>query len=171
MISDLTYKIVSYSVDPDFNSDECVDWAIEMLELGHETEHLLILAGLSKPTNYFETTDYLRRVLQELGLEERTGLEGMFNYCTYYILKIAKGRNVRLNLNRIVSFCQTKCYEESIYDFYLLYWAWDDLDYGNHHPPYWPEADDANIELIVVETARRWLSENERQYGRPNHEL
>src|SRR6478735_625598 len=99
MISDLTYKIVSYSVDPDFNSDECVDWAIEMLELGHETEHLLILAGLSKPTNYFETTDYLRRALQELGLEEKTGLEGMFNYCTYYILKIANGRNVRLNLN------------------------------------------------------------------------
>jgi hypothetical protein len=166
MISDLTYKVVAYTVDPSFNSDECVDWAIEMLELGHETESLLVLAGLSKPTNHFETTDYLRRALRELGLDEKTESEGVFSYVKYYIYKISRGENIRQNLKNIQFFCQSKGYEKSIYDFYLLYWAWDDLDYGNEHQSYWPEADKNNIENIIIEKAKNWIAENESHCAR-----
>jgi len=164
MISDLTYKVVAYSVDSSFNSDECVDWAIEMLGLGHETENLLILGGLSKPTNYFEATDYLRRALKELALKEKTGDEGIISYSKYYIHKIAKAENVKKNLNDIRLYCQTKEYEKSIFDFYLLYWAWDDLDYGNEYQSYWPDADKSNIEQVVIEVAKKWVVENENHY-------
>ena len=165
MISDLTYKVVANTVDPSFNSDECVDWAIEMLELGHETESLLILAGLSKPTNHFEMTDYLRRALKELGLEEKTGDEGIFSHSKYYIHKIANGENVKQNLKNIRLFCETKEYEKSIFNFYLLYWAWDDLNYGNEYQSYWPEADKNNIESITIEMAKKWIVENEKHYA------
>jgi hypothetical protein len=165
MISELTYKVVAYSVVPNFDTDECVDWAIEMLELGHETETLLILAGLSKPTNYFETIDYLKRSIQELKLEEMAGDKGIFSHSAFFIQRLAKGENIRENLKTIRLYCESKEYEKSIYDFYLLYWAWDDLDYGNECQSYWPNADKNNIEQIVVETAKEWIAENEKHYA------
>lgn len=39
-ISELTYKVISYSEISNFNTDDCVDWATEMLELGYESENL-----------------------------------------------------------------------------------------------------------------------------------
>lgn len=72
LFRDLTDKIVSYAAaGPGFNMDESIDWAIEQLQLGHETPHLLMLAGMSKPVNYFETAPYLAQALIELHLEEK----------------------------------------------------------------------------------------------------
>ena len=47
--SDLTSRILAYKELKDFNIDQAVDWAIEMLYLGYETPSILILAGISKP--------------------------------------------------------------------------------------------------------------------------
>ena len=165
MISHLTYKVVAYSDLTIVNGDDCVDWAIEMLELGHETPSLLILAGLSKPTNQFEVKDYLKRALSELKLDEKTGDEATLSYSSYYITKIAKGEDVKRNLGMVYQFCQMRDYDKIIYDFYLLFWAWDDLDYGNEYQSYWPDADKSNIEQVVIETAKKWILENEKHYA------
>jgi hypothetical protein len=165
MISELTYKVVAYSDLTTLNGDDCVDWAIEMLQLGHETPSLLILAGLTKPTNQFEVRDYLKRALSELELDEKTGDDATLSYSSYYITKIAKGEDVRRNLGMVYEFCKAKDYEKVIYDFYLLYWAWDDLDYGNEYQAYWENADKSNIEQIVIETAKKWAAENQKHYA------
>lgn len=52
---------------------------------------------------------------------------------------------------------QTFDYEEPIFDFYLLYWAWGDLDYGQTYQDYVPEATKYNIEELVVKKAIKWL--------------
>jgi len=165
MISDLTYKVVAYSDLITVNGDDCVDWAVEMIQLGHDTYSLLILAGLTKPTNQFEVKDYLKRALSELGLDEKTGDDASLSYSSYYITKIVKGENVKRNLGIVYEFCQLRDYEKIIYDFYLLYWAWGDLDYGNDYQYYWPGADKNNMEQIVIETAKKWISENEKFYN------
>lgn len=165
MISDLTYKVVAYSDLTDVNGDDCVDWAIEMLQLGQETPSLLILAGLTKPTNQFEIRDYLQRALSELELDEKTGDDATLSYSSYYITKIAKGEDVKRNLGMVYEFCQARDYEKIIYDFYLLHWAWDDLDYGNEYQSYWPDADKSNIEQVVIETAKKWILKNEKHYA------
>ena len=46
MISDLTYKMVAYSIIEDFNPDECVDWAVEMLQAGYDTPVVGIIASM-----------------------------------------------------------------------------------------------------------------------------
>ncbi len=145
--------------------DKCVDWALEMLYLGHETPSLLIIAGLSKPTNYFETVDYLKAALDELHLKTKTGNEGVLSYSSYFIEQIAKGINVKHNLASVYSYCQSRDYEKNIYDFYLLHWAWDDLDYGNEVQSYWPDAVKENIESIVISTADKWVKENQNYYA------
>jgi hypothetical protein len=165
MISDLTYKVVTYSDLTTVNGDDCVDWAIEMLQLGHDTPSLLILAGFTKPTNQFEVRDYLKRTLSELKLVEKTGDEATLSYSSYYISKIAKGENVKRNLGMIYEFCKARDYEENIFDFYLLHWTWDDLDYGEEYNNYWPDANRHNIKEIVIDIAKKWILENEKHYA------
>ena len=164
-ISSLTYKIVAFSEAPNFNMDDTIDWAVEMISLGHETPSLLILAGLSKPTNYFETIDYLKATLDELHLLVKTGDDGVRSYISYYIEQIAKGNNVRENLASVYGFCQLKNYEKPMNDFFLLHWAWSDFDYGNKYTDYWPAATKENIESVVISTADKWVKENKKHYS------
>ena len=53
-------------------------------------------------------------------------------------------------------------WQKNIFDFYLLYWAWGDLDYGSEYQSYWPDAVKENIESIVISTADKWVKENKK---------
>lgn len=97
------------------NGDDCIDWAIEMLQLGYDTPSLLILAGLTKPTNQFEVRDYLKRALSELKLDEKTGDAATLSYSSYYITKISRGEEVKRNLGMVYEFCLARNYEKIIY--------------------------------------------------------
>lgn len=164
-ISNLTYQMVAFTEVPHFNTDKCIDWSIEMLLLGYESPSLLTLAGLDKPTNFFETVDYLKSALEELHLKIKTGEEGVLSYASYYIEQIAKGINIKHNLAFVYSYASSKDYEKSIYDFYLLYWAWDDLDYGNAFQHYWQDVTKENIESTVILVADKWIKENKKHYA------
>ncbi len=61
----------------------------------------------------------------------------------------------------IYSFCLSKDYEKQIFDFYLLHWAWSDFDYGEKFTNYWDNADKENIEEIVIQVAKKWMTENQ----------
>lgn len=139
--------------------DLTIDWAIEMLRLGYETPSLLILAGISKPTNYSETYHYLKATLKEMHLEEKTGIPAIASCCTYYIRKIASNTEVEKNLHSLINNYYHDEFDAFISDFYLLYWALDELYYtGDQH--YWPGAHAGNIASLIVQTAEQWLIEN-----------
>ena len=153
--SDLTYKILVHSEIPDFKTDDCIDWAIDMLKLGYDTENLRILAGISKHTYHDEIDQYLKATLTELGPTEIQGDEGIQIYCTCLVKNIIKGTKIKESLRDIYECCIANDMERSIFDFWLLYWAWQDLDYGMEYQRYWDGADKNNIEQIVVETAKK----------------
>ncbi len=155
---------MAFAEVPNFNMDECVDWAIEMISLGHESPSLYILAGLSKPTNYFETVEYLTATISELNLKIKSGDEGVLSYSSYFIEQIAKGDNIKENLTEVYKYSQSRGFEKLIYDFYMLYWAWGDLDYGYEIQEYWPDANNENINNIVITTAKKWVTENKMLY-------
>jgi len=161
-ISPLTYKIVAHATIPEYNTDEAVDWAIEMMRLGYDSEYILILAGLSKPTNRFETARYIDAALTELDLEPKTGQEAIVSYSYYYINQIANGIRVKYNLAKVCDLCIQLDMERSIFDFYLLHWAWTDIDWPNNNGLqwYWDGADKDNIEQITIDTAKKWLVDN-----------
>jgi hypothetical protein len=57
-------------------------------------------------------------------------------------------------------------YEDLVYDFYLLYWSWDDLDYtDNEYNHYWDGARIENIEQIVIAEAKKWIEKNKKHYA------
>ncbi|MCD6013536.1 MAG: hypothetical protein K0Q79_3398 [Flavipsychrobacter sp.] len=161
VISDLTYKIVAFSVIEDFKMDESVDWAIEMLRLGYETPSLLIVAGLTKPVIRIEGEEYLKAALKELNIKQQTGDNAIVCYSYYCMQKIAVLDNIRMNLQDLFSLNIYNDYPRSIYDFYLLYWAWDDFDYGSDWQHYWESATKENIQDIIVEKAKEWLKIHE----------
>lgn len=160
MTSELTSQVVAYQEVPDFNSDVCVDWALEMMELGYESEALYTLAGLSKPAFYFETIKYLKEALKDLSISIKVGEEAIVSYSSYFIKRMSGGENVKENLTQVFRYCSAHYYKGYLYDFYFLWWAWDDLDYGNEHQYYWPGADRSNIEKVVIMQAKKWLAEN-----------
>ncbi|GAA4380933.1 hypothetical protein [Hymenobacter koreensis] len=168
-ISELTYQVVAYTEVPNFDTDICVDWAFDMVFLGFDTPTLLVLAGLDKPTNYFQTIEYLKAALRELKIKQKFGDEAVISYSSFFIAQIAKEQNIKENLKQVYNFCQAKNYEGLIYDFYLLYWAWGDLDYGQEMQHHWDGATNDNIEAIVVDTAEQWLKANAEQYAQ--HQL
>jgi hypothetical protein len=156
-ISKLTSKILAYKELDDFNMDDSIDWAVDMLGIGYESPSLLILAGLSKPTDLYEAEEYLKGSIKELGLKIPERNVAIFQYCRYLIEKIADEENVRENLYQLYTVARTVDDDKRIFDFYLLYWAWGDLDYGVEYQDYWDGATPKNIEQIVIEAAKKYL--------------
>jgi pyruvate/oxaloacetate carboxyltransferase len=160
-LTPLTSKVVAYSAVPNFDADSCIDWAIEMIELGYTCGYILVLAGLSKPANYFETISYLNKALAQLHLQPKTGEDGIISYCSYYISVIAGGENVKNNLDIVHQLASNLEPNSMTYNFCLLRWAWDDLDYDeNAFPTYWDNATKNNIEQLVIDEAKNWLEKN-----------
>ena len=158
--SALTAKVLAYKEVPDFDMNEVIDWALDMLNLGYDTPNLLITSSLSEIDNYFEKAHYFEKACQELGFAPLVGETGIISYSSFFIKKIALDEQVRTNLAEVYAFCQTKDYADSIYDFYLLYWAWDDFDYGDRYSNYWLAATPETVEHLVVEVAKNWLAKN-----------
>ncbi|CAG5082415.1 hypothetical protein [Parvicella tangerina] len=165
-ISALTYKVVAFSELQEVDTNECIDWANEMIELGYDSPSLYMLAATEKPTNYFEIIDYLKSTVQELGLEMKTGDAATLSYASYYVEQIAEEKDIRENLTFLYKFCQIRDYEELVNDFYMLYWAWDQLDYAddnNNH--YWPGITRQNIKETVIKVANDWIAMNKKYYA------
>jgi hypothetical protein len=155
-ISELTYKVVAHSVVPDLSSDEFIDWAYEMLLLGHDTPCLLMLASISKPVSREDVLPYFLDALKELGITERNQDEAILFYAAHLLRQIAKNENVHRNLEKLYSLSIVNSNPHVIQDFYLLSCAWESLDCDGRQW-YWEGATNDNIEHLVVEKAKEWL--------------
>lgn len=159
MQSDLTYKVICFN--DEVSSDEMIDWACEMLELGYDSEHLLILARVQKPSTVYEVKDYLKKAIEELGLKIKTGEEALISFASYYIKKISNQENIRQSLAIIKDFCIANDYDSIVYDFYNLHWAWEDIDYDDGYPTgHWNGGTKSNIKSITLNVAKEWLKKH-----------
>lgn len=119
------YAILAYKEFEDtFNYDHAVDWAIDMLQYGYESEHLLMLSGIVKPTDRFECMYYLEAAIEELGLKAASGEVAVIAYVWTSLVEIVNCKDVHLNLDIIFRVAN---YDNILYDFSLLYWAWSEL--------------------------------------------
>ena len=158
-LSDLTYKVVAFQDLSEIQTKEIIKWAIEMIELGYESDNLFMLASFEKESNFFEIQEYLKKTLSELKLTPKKENDAYVSFSYYYLLKISKNIEVKENLIALYNYCQKWNFEENIFDFYLLYWAWDDFDYFEYSH-YWHEATKDNIQNLVIEKAKEWIVVN-----------
>jgi hypothetical protein len=68
-----TAEVLAYKVLNRLTESAWIDWAYDMLVAGFDTEHLVILAGMQQPLEYFEMRTLTDNVLGELSLDYMNG--------------------------------------------------------------------------------------------------
>ena len=136
---------------------ECVDWAISMLEQGRDGHYLTMLAGTSPPFNHFEVADYRDRSLRELGITDISDSAAVTTYAAEHLrLALAGEADLISTLNVIKDLCIARDYQSDIYDFYTLYFAYTDLQESDFQW-YWQGATRENIVSIIRNRAEAFL--------------
>jgi hypothetical protein len=152
----LAFKALNLEVDKTW-----VDWAVDMLMAGFNTEHLAILAGESEPFNQFQMQELVDKVLAELQLGFKDKAQTIKNYACYLIDKSLNGEldNFKV-LDILKDICIELDYEKYLYEFYLLYFAKYDLSYSKNQY-YWNGATRENIDKVVTNYFVVWKTKCE----------
>lgn len=155
MDSTLQHRVIHHRSIYPFNYDLAIDWAIELIREGIETENVLILASFSKAADSSEIAHYVSAVLRELGIEEPPALEPPLPYLRYYVEQIITGKEIRSALAELFR-AYTQDYDHGLLPFYLLHFAWKDLEtVGYNH--YYDGATLENIEQLAKDEALKWM--------------
>jgi hypothetical protein len=163
---DLTYEMIALKY-LDRNVDEkWVDWAVQMMMAGFETESLIELAGISKPYNQFELKPLTGKVFEELELDITDKEKAVNCYISFLLSEVLDDKRDLLKTLRDLKDLSIELnYDKSIYDFYSLYFAKEDLNYDTVQW-YWEGADEDNIDEICFNYFKKWLIENPIEFSK-----
>jgi hypothetical protein len=151
----LAWRALNRSVD-----ESWVDWAVSMLQAGHDTLHLAILAGMTEPFNQFEMIAIVDKALAELGYDWSDTEIVLRHYVADVLQRMLAGQiTSRDALRGLMELCVELGYPADLYKFYLLYFAQDDLRMSEVQW-YWPDATREDIEEVIRQYATQWLEEN-----------
>jgi len=156
-----TYKILMHKSMNHFIDESWIDWAIEMMEAGFESENLYILAGQTKPYNQFELQDLTSKVFNDLNLDYSDRDLTIKNYVYYLINTTLNDPVTYLNTLRILTdICRDQDFDDNYKDFYFLYYAKDELKDFDHQF-YWDGANRENIDIIISAKFNDWIKKYE----------
>lgn len=100
------------------------------------------------------------KVLEELNLDWHDKDLLLKNY-TRVLLQdlLSKRHNANYTLGILKDLCIELYYEKKLFDFYLLYYALDDLKYSDTQY-YWKNSDRLSIDEDIISYAKEWLTKN-----------
>jgi len=151
----LAYKVLNRSV-----GETWINWAVDMLIAGFDTEHLVELAGASLHDNQFELQALTTKVLLELNLDYTDKDQVIKNYVHYLIGLAGNGAISLIKALRILRKIYIELdYESYLAEFNALSLAKEDLTAGEMQW-YWIGADSNNIDSIIHGYFVQWLLEN-----------
>lgn len=140
---------------------ECVDWAIGMLERGFESRSLLMLAAMTPPLHHFEIRDLRDRALEEMGLPERHLEDPVTAYVVAMVsAALSDVSALREVFATVAAIAIETGHPEELMPFYLLYFAAEAIERQSMQW-YWPDANRTNIGRIMLEEAERFLAKHE----------
>jgi hypothetical protein len=139
-----------------FDYNNAVDWAIELIRNGIESEYVLIVASFSKPVDRDEIKPYITGALKELNLTEKYGEYSLIVNAHYHLEQILNDYEIRKNLTMLSNLCLNANYEKGLMPFYLLYHGWSELEeIGTNY--YFEGTNLDNIEEVIKEQAQIWI--------------
>ena len=150
----LAFKALNRDIDAIW-----VEWAVDMLQSGHDTEHLRILAGEHAPFEQFYLQDLTGKVLAELSLDHSDVERTVKKYTLYLLDRSLQGD---LDTFKVLTTLKDLYYElghaEYLGSFYLLYFATYDLtNWGEQR--YWEGATRENIAEVTKDHFIQWRSD------------
>ena len=150
--------IQSHKALSDFDYALAVDWAIDLIQQGHETDNVLMLASFSPPYDPLEITPYVTAVLHELALEELDYEKALIAKTHAHLLEILDGQSVKKHLHSLYKLCIQNEFEPNLDCFYYLHHAWEELEEMGFNY-YYKGVDLGNIEEVLKQEARKWLDD------------
>ncbi|WP_157198419.1 hypothetical protein [Mariniradius saccharolyticus] len=139
-----------------FDYSKAVDWAIDLIRQGKETDNVLMLASFSEPIDRFEISPYVTNVLNDFGLEELDYNSAVIANAHYHLSEILDDKEIRKNLRSLYQLCIDNDYDPGLMNFYLIYHGWDELEkIGVNY--YFDGADLNNIQDVLKNEARKWI--------------
>ncbi|MDG1808959.1 MAG: hypothetical protein P8J91_04255 [Pirellulaceae bacterium] len=141
--------------------ERCVEWAIGLLEDGYEQLPVCRLAAKLRPHNHFELASLRDQILDLLELAPKTDEEILTAYAGEILLEAANGTRNRIEaITEVKDLCIVMDYLPTLYDFYSLYFAWEDLQYSTEQY-HWAGATRSNIESLIDNRILEFLRTNE----------
>jgi hypothetical protein len=138
---------------------QCVEWAIGLLESGHEGIPICRLSAHLPPHNHFELASLRDLILCELGLIETSIEDSITMYAAELLEAADNGQSdVDTAIAEVKDLCIANDYQSNIYDFYALYFARADLREQNFQY-YYPDADRSNIDEVTRKRVREFVAE------------
>jgi hypothetical protein len=158
-----TYRILKAKAFNENVDESWIDWAIDMIEAGYESENLYMLAGETKPYNQFELQELTNKVFQDLRLDY-SDKDAVIRDYVYYLISnsVEHPETYYKTLRELREICLQLDYDSRYMDFYLLYFAKDDL-MVDEVQWYWEGANRENIDQIISDKFKKWLSEFEQK--------
>lgn len=151
-----TYKVLINNVLPYESVEDWKNWALEMMEAGFETEHLILLAGLSEDVNRFQLEEIIKHALKELSLNAIPEEEIVYGY-VYYLIEqaLSSKMSTKIVLGILRELCRDRDYDRKLFDFYLLSFARQELEEAGEQF-YWDGANNDNINTIINTEFLEW---------------
>lgn len=151
-----TYKVLINKVLPYESVEAWKDWALEMMEAGFETEHLILLAGLSTDVNHFKLDEIIRNALKELSLDAMPEKEIVYGYVYYLVDQALSSKmSTKAVLGTLRDLCRDRDYDKELLNFYLLAYAQQELEEAGEQF-YWEGANNDNMDTIINTEFLEW---------------
>ena len=125
--------------------EKWIDWALEMLSNGIETDNMYILAGEKVPMNQFEAKKLIEKIFDELKIDYTNKDKIIKNFVGYLIQKVNKNEIDKFEmLNKIYLLYLELDRINYLQDFYLLYLAKCDFNIHNQEISFYWNIEDTN---------------------------
>jgi hypothetical protein len=161
-----TYKVLVKRSLQQGSIEVWQDWALEMMVAGFETEHLILLAGLSPHFNRFQLDDIVNKALKELSLDTMSDDEMIGGYVYYLIDQALHSKlSTKVVLDILRDLCRDRDFDKELYNFYYLAFAQEELEeLGVQF--YWEGANSNNIDSIINNEFQEWINKYESMQGK-----
>jgi hypothetical protein len=104
-------------------------WACGLIEIGHDTKNVCILAGLFDEDNRFEIDHWHRMALKDLGYTDLTERASLLAHLRGYAEEFLAGRRDFKELNRHLAELNQNEDEELLEPFVSLHYGYWDFEY------------------------------------------
>lgn len=153
-----------------FDNQKCIEWSINMMQQGINSENLSILAGLD-PRDSYSVEYYVQKIIIEFGLNKNLDEEDLFRKYVFNIAQqvidaqLSPQEGLSILYNLILQCSQYNFDTAIIYQFYYLSEDIESLDYCTH---YYTGLTDENKDEAIVNEMKLLLLDCDHQYQSDN---
>jgi len=111
-----------------FDYQLAIDWAIEQIRKGTETDNILIVAACSASDSRYEISPHVSAALRDLNLSEYDEASAMRLRIQNHVVHILNETDIRNHLYSLYRIAMETGVRKDVRAFYFLYHGWNELD-------------------------------------------